>query len=309
LFQRRAFLPVVAVSAAIALPWYAFATLYYGSPVPHTIVAKSLSFRLGFLSQGWPAVYEYLTESWKCFAPFREFWFAIHTPIPDDALKAIVALVTVLTILGIGSSLFRNQRMLAIAAFVAAFVVYRTGSMLPTYYMWYLPPFLALFFIFAGYGLSSLSFRTPLVATVLGLGLAFVYAMHIPFSFPLESLMQSEVEENVRFKTGLVLNSLMKPQDTAVLEPLGYIGWAARNKTIYDMPGLGSEIAVKAMKNRWDVVTGGLADATSRPLLSCDRVSSITSSSTTHAPPQPITSWRGSKRGLVSPSTTWAIAT
>jgi hypothetical protein len=85
---------------------------------------------------------------------------------------------------------------------------------------------------------------------VLSLGLAFAYAMHIPFSFPLERIMQREIEDKVRLAAGLKLNELMGPEDTAVLEPLGYIGWGARNKTIYDMPGLGSQVSVDALSAR-----------------------------------------------------------
>jgi hypothetical protein len=60
--------------------------------------------------------------------------------------------------------------------------------------------------------------------------------------------MQRQIEMKVRLAAGLRLSELMKPEDTAVLEPLGYIGWAARNKTIYDMPGLGSQVSVDALK-------------------------------------------------------------
>jgi hypothetical protein len=85
--------------------------------------------------------------------------------------------------------------------------------------------------------------------------------MHIPFSFPLDRRMQAEIEDAVRLKTGERLNELMGPEDTAVLEPLGYFGWAARNKTIYDMPGLGSRISVEALKSRKDPYLFGLVDA------------------------------------------------
>ena len=43
LFHRHAILKVVIPALAFAVPWYGFATLYYGSPVPNTIVAKSWS--------------------------------------------------------------------------------------------------------------------------------------------------------------------------------------------------------------------------------------------------------------------------
>jgi hypothetical protein len=249
LFHRHALLPFIAVSAAVALPWYIFATLYYGSPIPHTVAAKSWSYRLGFLYAGWPRIFAYAAESWTSFAPFRQFWFAVQTPIPDAILKGVVASVTGLALIGVARSFLQHWRLLPVAAFIAAFFVYRTGSTLSTYFMWYLPPFVALLFIFAGYGLSGIATYSRLepVAAILSLGLAFVYAMHIPFSFPLERIMQREIEEKVRLATGLKLNELMRPEDTAVLEPLGYIGWGARNKTIYDMPGLGSRVSVDAL--------------------------------------------------------------
>ena len=77
---------------------------------------------------------------------------------------------------------------------------------------------------------------------------------------PLDRRTQIEVEDAVRQRTGLALNSLMGPTDTAVLEPLGYIGWAARNKTIYDFPGLGSKIAVAALARRESVSLFALID-------------------------------------------------
>ncbi len=263
LFHREALVPVIVASAAVALPWYIFATLYYGSPIPHTVAAKSWSYRLGFLGASWPRIWSYAGESWNSFTPFRQFWFAVQTPIPDAVLKGIVALVTALALLGVVRSFFQNWRLIPVAAFVAAFFVYRTGSTLSTYFMWYLPPFVALLFILAGYGLSAIAsyLRLVPVAAVLGLGLAFAYAMHIPFSFPLERIMQREIEEKVRLAAGLKLNELMGPEDTAVLEPLGYIGWGARNKTIYDMPGLGSQVSVDALKETRRPSVATLIDA------------------------------------------------
>jgi hypothetical protein len=261
LFERAALLPVIASAAAVALPWYVFATVYYGSPVPHTIVAKSSSFRIGFLSATWPEIWRYFLESWQSFAPFREFWFTFKAPVPDGVLKATAAIVIGLALIGVGRSISQNRRMLAVAAFLLAFIVYRTGSALPTYFMWYLPPFLALLFVFAGYGLSFIAAYAAPAAAVLSFGLAIAYAMHIPFSFPLDRRMQTDVEEAVRLKTGQRLNALMGPDDTAVLEPLGYLGWAARNKTIYDMPGLGSRVSVEALKSRRPAHLPDLIDA------------------------------------------------
>src|SRR5262249_50415130 len=153
------------------------------------------------------------------------FWFAIRTPLPDSVLKGVVAVVAALTLVGLYGSLSRSWRMLAPAALIFAFVVYRTGMTLFTYLMWYLPPFTAIFFLFAGIGASVIAEYNRLTAITLATGLALLYAIHIPFSFPLDRQMQKDVENGVRDEVGRKLNELMKPEDTAVLEPLGYIGW------------------------------------------------------------------------------------
>jgi hypothetical protein len=66
--------------------------------------------------------------------------------------------------------------------------------------------------------------------------------------FDLEKQAQIAIEDGVRRKVGERLAVLMKDDDTVVLEPLGIVGYYARNKTIYDYPGLGSKIAAKAFR-------------------------------------------------------------
>ena len=61
---------------------------------------------------------------------------------------------------------------------------------------------------------------------------------------------------------GYLLAGLMKnPDDTVVLEPLGFIGLAAFNRTVYDFPGLGSKVAVAAVKNLSPPRIAGLVHA------------------------------------------------
>jgi hypothetical protein len=128
--------------------------------------------------------------------------------------------------------------------------------------MWYLPPFMALLFIVAGYGLSELAARARWPAIALGTILAFAYALHLPFSMPLDKMVQEKIEIEVRQRTGYMLAGLMKnPDDTVVLEPLGFMGWAAFNRTVYDFPGLGSKVAVSAVKSLSPPRVAGLLHA------------------------------------------------
>jgi hypothetical protein len=261
LFHRAAILRVLGLASLIGLPWFGFATLYYGSPIPNTIVAKSFSFRLGFSSTPWQFKWQFLKESWSDYAPFREFTFCYAAPTGDLVLKIIVFAFLLLFLFGSLVSVRRRSALFLCGAAVIGFLIYRSTIVLNHYYMWYLPPFLALAFIVAGYGLSQLAIRFPKVAISIAMIIGGIYALHLPFSMPLDRKVQRRIEDEVRAKTGTTLNAMMTEKDSAVLEPLGFIGWASFNKTIYDFPGLGSKVAVQALKEMREPSLAGLVDA------------------------------------------------
>ncbi len=161
LFHRRALHKVAIPALAVALPWYLFATLYYGSPVPNTIVAKSWSYQIGMFSASWEEMWNFTLRSWRDYAPFKEFWLSYEAPLPDIVLKAIVALVLLLVLGGVVIAAKRKPALLIAAVAVIGFVAYRNSTIMNSYYMWYLPPFTALLFIVAGYGLSELAAKAP----------------------------------------------------------------------------------------------------------------------------------------------------
>ena len=82
LFHREALVPVIVASAAVAAPWYVFATLYYGSPIPAHHRRQELVVPARLSHASWPRIWSYAGELWNSFAPFRQFWFAVQTPDP-----------------------------------------------------------------------------------------------------------------------------------------------------------------------------------------------------------------------------------
>ena len=243
-------IPRVALGAlAVAGPWFLFATLYYGSPIPNTIVAKSLSGRIAFGAFPIDQVLTHALAGWRDFAPFYEMFFAVNAPVGDPMLLACVLVLATAALAGAILAVWnRDLRLVTIALFVALFFVNRAGALVHSYFMWYLPPFMALAIILAAHGLQALGRASAPVAATVCLGLTLAYAAPLPWSLPLERAVQSRIEEGVRLRASVALNGLMGPSDTAAMEPLGYTGWAARNKTIYDYPGLGSPTAVAALK-------------------------------------------------------------
>lgn len=254
--QRIAPIVVFAVPAALfSLPWIVFATLYYGSPIPHTIVVKSSAplhaAKVQSLADYVRDCWAYVQDSWRHLAPFKQFVAGFReAPIPDTLLQATVALLIALSLLGAVWAIRINNRMLAILVFVASFFAYRIAARVHPYFMWYLPPFVGLLFLFAACGISQIAQRQRIVAAAAVLTLFVLYAVHLPFSLSLDRQVQKRIEEDVRLRVGERLFELMGDRDAVVLEPLGFIGWAAKNNTIYDIPGLSSPIAFAALQRQ-----------------------------------------------------------
>jgi hypothetical protein len=243
------------ISAAVVLPWLIFATLYYGSPVPNTISAKSQEFAPewpslfdvgGWARLAWDSV-EAHTGDWTTLAPFLERNFVYETPLPRALLEVIALAVLALALVGVVST-WRRPGMRPAIAFVFLYVAYKFVFLTVGYFEWYGVPILAVIVLLAGVGLQRLAeSRLPaaLVPTVAGL-LALAYAIHIPFTMPLENRVQEQIEDRVRLPLGRYLGEVTRPGETIVTEPSGYVGFYT-NATLLDYPGLTSPTVVEAL--------------------------------------------------------------
>ena len=245
-----------AIAGAIVMPWIVFTFLYYGSPVPNTIVAKATVNPtppifadgsplpwIGWLASqvaGHVALLLYHLE------PFREVWSTASAPIPTPVLLAIAVVTADLFVIGIWVS--RGiPGFWPITAFLALFFAYRV-YFLPVlfYYDWYLPPFLALFMIVAAVGLQRAMAVTPRASKTIAAALAVAFAVHMPFSFVVEAKVQA-VEDQVRTSAARYLATAVQPGQSVVSESAGYIGFYGHVK-LYDYPGLTSPTSVHALQ-------------------------------------------------------------
>ena len=72
--RRGATRPLI-FGGAICLPWVLFATAYYGSPIPHTIIAKNLYPGSGLSGHSFDDMRDYAGNLWKTLSPFKSFIF------------------------------------------------------------------------------------------------------------------------------------------------------------------------------------------------------------------------------------------
>ena len=194
-------------------------------------------------------------------APFKEWYSVYKAPFPDFILKGIVYAMAALFAVGAGSSVKRGDyKFIVLVLTVVAFFAYRTLLTINPYFMWYLPPFLALFFIVAASGLSTIASYYRSAAAVFSIFIVFFYGMHFPTTLSFEKMVQDDIDNAVRAEVGRRLDILMGKYDTVFLEPLGYIGIEIRGKSTYDFPGLSSPKVVATIRDLPQVRMGGVIE-------------------------------------------------
>jgi len=244
------------IAGAIVAPWIVFTTAYYGSPIPNTVVAKATVSPIPtFLTSGSPLpwlewlfgqVTGHIELLLYHFEPFHEVWSTAAAPLPGPVLIVIAVVVADLFAIGLVASRHAAGWWPALA-FVGLFFAYRI-YFIPTinYYDWYLPPFLALVMIVVAAGLQRIYAWRPMITKSLSIALAFAFAMHMPFSFGVESKVQA-VENGVRTNVAEYLKTTVPPGESVTSESAGYIGFYGGVK-LFDYPGLTSKTSVRAMQ-------------------------------------------------------------
>ncbi len=261
-YPRR--LPVVVAAAlAVYLPWVLFATWYYGSPIPNTIVAKDLGYPLWTT---WPqfhrtpsfvlkAVWDGITGSYVNGAVFQPLGpsFAGHGAgyqrlINDHGM--VCNIMAVLAALGSVAALRRRQwAWISVMLFVLAYAAYFIFCV-PYVFGWYLSPFVAAAIFLSARGVQAagtLLLSPKLRPTAWSLFAAAYLALFVallPKTFATEKTIQERIESQVRKQVGLFLGHVMGKNEVVGTEPLGYISYYSR-RIVYDWPGLCSRKVVE----------------------------------------------------------------
>lgn len=251
----RQYLSAGGLAAAIYLPWFAWAWHYYGTPIPHTVIAKGLRQHL----QVWLLDLNYywvrLDLPATIYGP-TSVRMGGWSPLIIDWCYALWILTAFLVVLPTTSRLTR--------AFSAAFLLssFYLCFMTPQISAWYAPNgswigFLALALAFHDFShdphapaqngfLSGLKFPQVCLGAA---GVAILLQLYIlACVFDQIRAQQHLIEFGQRKQIGLWLGRhASSPRDTVFVECLGYIGYYS-NLKMYDFPGLSSEEVVQARK-------------------------------------------------------------
>lgn len=244
----RRWVTIAAVTGVVVAPWIIFTTIYYGSPIPNTILAKSGAFvaplpagldvieAVGWLAN---AVAVRLLALLLTFAPFYEDTLATQAPIPLGLALFVSIFVWLMAAVGAMRS-FAVPGWRAAVLFAAAFTAYRVALLPGAYFDWYVPPHTAVLVILAATGINSLRPLPRLdPRRAASLALIAAFAVHTPWSLGMERRIQVDIEVAVRTRVGTELARLIKPGQTLASESAGYYEYYS-NATMLDYPGLTS---------------------------------------------------------------------
>lgn len=231
------------------LPWVVFAWSYYGSPVPHTVLAKISDHGAGELSRAlflypWRLLFGHVALH-SVFMP--AYFFFGGWP---ECLGWIARLVSVIAALAwLVPGLRPGGRIASLAFFLGGFYVeYIPRS------PWYYPGWQALAFVTMAYVLDfaqSAKFRWEAVRSFARIGAVSLIAVQGLLLGCVAWQMRSQqavIENGQRRQIGLWLRSQAAPGDRVYLEPLGYIGFFSGLKML-DYPGLSSPEVVAARQS------------------------------------------------------------
>lgn len=252
---------VVIPAAAVYGPWILFTTLYYGSPVPNTVVAKGLGYPLWSTAPNltWAATFRNAAVSLfdpysggalfqplgPCFGGqgngFRPLW-ADH--------GAIGGAMMILAIIGAFAILIRRQWALApVLAFLSIYGIYYV-FFVAVIFGWYVVPFAAMALLLSVRGIQTIGaiLQTPRLRvsalSIIAAAYVLCFVIVLPKTFATEKRIQEDVENPVRHKMGFFLGRIMDKDQTVGCEPLGYVAYYSR-RTVYDWPGLASRKVVE----------------------------------------------------------------
>lgn len=252
---------IVGIALAVYVPWILFTTLYYGSPIPNTLVAKGLGYPKWWENGGVIDFFNIKRHTWLILA---EHLLVMLSPTfaghgagigkfyfngPESPLGNFLFLCTVI---GCVAAVARRQwAWMPATLFAVVYSVYYVYAV-PQVFHWYKMPYLIGMLLVAMRGVQALTGlipkRTRTVAlTAAGVAYVALFVSVLPTTFRAESLIQKYIEDAVRKPAGLWFAEHMTDGEVVGCECLGYIGYYSR-KNVYDWPGLNSRKVVEWSK-------------------------------------------------------------
>jgi hypothetical protein len=250
LLRRKENRPSAAELLAFVLPlavWYGFAWLYYGSPLPHSILAKMAAYRL---------------EPSSAFIRLLQHYAVPFTGsgwIGPVGIAMGLVLYPVFFLLGVRPVIKQFPAVWPLAVYPWLYLV-AFSLPNPLIFRWYLTPPLPMYIFFILIGveraLRSLAFLSRVPARLLAANGMFLFLIPLVSVIsgwtplpdhgarrPSPDMAWTKLEDLYRQAAGVIIPK-MQPGDVVAAGDVGVLGWETR-APILDLVGLNSSITGK----------------------------------------------------------------
>ena len=235
----------------VYLPWLIFSTLYFGSPVPYTIIAKWVAYSKFNASPLTPHL-----------ALMTEYLSIFEVPRGSDQPQLIMFISKLLALMTIGLAIWQTSRIgrdrqLAILPTFAVLEIIRLTLTGETFFNRYFIPTLWVILILAGLALGTISDLLEKSRLKKIFMILITVGVISIFWFGVQRAQEIRVRQVYRHEAslraiGIWLRENTSPQAIIQLEPLGYIGYYS-NRTIIDEVGLVTPRVTKLKQERIDL--------------------------------------------------------
>ncbi len=228
------------IGLCIAIPWFVYAQLNFGSVIPHTIVAKQVSF---------PYTATRLVDILYALLP---------QGMQNAATGSILGFVLVVVVLStiILATKRNNFLVLAFPLYCVVFsLVLLNSHTSPTLWSRWVVPMWGALVISTGFVLGVVEERFPIRSDTIRFVLPLVAAVCL-FSLPFIRT-RSQNESGPYREVAFHLQQIAKSDESIMLEPIGLIGYES-NLYVHDFVGLVTPAVTSARRgsdysNRWYV--------------------------------------------------------
>jgi hypothetical protein len=237
----------IGLAIILFAPWLIISAIYYGTPIPHTIIAKSKSYSLEYFIQAFIDYWKTFNGSPNLFLPSYAVNFGGW-----GFFKPVAQILSVLSLfywtLPRTNKLARALSFSSLMMVLYLNIVSGQGAS-----PWYLPSaitpsLIVLTLIFNDVYLASSKFSSLKIVLSIGImGIGIFMLSNFYFGMRMIKYQQKIVESGNRKQIGLWLKEHANPKDRVFMECLGYIGFYSNLKT-YDFPGMSSPEVVQARK-------------------------------------------------------------
>jgi hypothetical protein len=235
------------VCTLLYLPWFVWAWVYFGSPIPHTVTAKSGAYysKTYLLSDLFKLESYFVQQLIRPFMPIYS-WVG-NWPLFLQAGMLGISLFIIFSTIWIKDRACRLSGILYMGSILYLVIMDASGMAFPWYYI--PPAFFGTIYIVRSIQVSIKHQRRPLFIHCTKYSILALFSVSFIGALRQIEFQQRVVENGVRKQVGIYLKNAAQPSDSVYLEPIGYIGYFSGLKLL-DYPGLVSPEVIAARQEK-----------------------------------------------------------